>query len=355
VHPLITPAVDGRIKAIDALRGIAACMVMLSHLMPVPADTLVAQLVAALNWLFQHGQTGVLLFFLISGYVVPSSLLGHPDAHLRRFVVSRVMRLYPAYWLSIALAVALLPDPPGLTHIAANITLGQRFLGIEDLIGVYWTLQVEMVFYGLCALLFLAQVLDSPKRLGRLVTGLALALLVAALLRRFLGLGLPVGWGLYLLMMLFGAWLRLAAPDRARKWRAAGALALLLLAVCWALYYPQAFSRHWLSHFTGFAVALVLFLALHRSRHLSWRPLVRLGELSYSLYLLHSLMRPASLLLWPNLGQWPLGAFLVQVGLSLVLSALVYRVIEQPGVRLGRRWADSWAGRVARRRAAMPV
>ncbi|EME70524.1 acyltransferase [Paramagnetospirillum caucaseum] len=344
-----------RITSIDGLRGIAACMVMLAHLMPVPADPLGAQIVSGLDWLFQHGQTGVLLFFLISGYVVPSSLLGHPDSHLRRFAVSRVMRLYPAYWASIILALFILPSPPGWTAIAVNVTLGQRFLGVEDLLGVYWTLQVEMVFYVLCTLLFLCRILQTPERLGWLVASLGIALLAAAFIRRQFGVGLPVGWGLYMLLMLFGAWCRLAAPAPARQWRAAGALILLLLGICWALYYPQAFARHWLSHFAGFAIALLLFLALNRSTHLSWRPLVLLGEISYSVYLLHSLMRPASLELWPALAADPYLAFLVQVGLSLVLSALIYRVIEKPGVRLGRRWADAWVAHAARRRALITV
>lgn len=331
---------SGRIGAIDALRGIAAAMVMLAHLMPAADASALGPVFRALNWVFQQGQTGVLLFFLISGYVVPSSLLGHPDKHLRRFVISRVCRLYPAYWISVLLAALVLAEPLSLLQFTANLSLLQRFAGIPDMVGVYWTLQVEMVFYVLCILLFLGRVLDSPNRLGLLVVGLAAALLVAAALRRFTAIPLPVGWGLYILMMLFGTWLRLAAADSHRKWRAVLAFALMLAAICALLYYPTAFHRHWLSHYAGFVIALALFMALREVSWLSWNPLVRLGEISYSLYLFHSLMRPVRLMLWPQLQAWPLTAFAIEVGLSLAFSILVYKFVEQPAIRFGRRWAD---------------
>ena len=71
------------------------------------------------------------------------------------FVISRVARLYPPYWLSLAFAVVILAlvQVPGYSlspgQIFVNLTMVQRWLLVDDVVDVYWTLAVEMQFYAL--------------------------------------------------------------------------------------------------------------------------------------------------------------------------------------------------------------
>ncbi len=86
-----------RVQSIDLLRGIAALMVVYCHILPPTAlgDESLLSLVLNLlrNEIFQRGQLGVALFFIISGYVVPFSLVETGEGGIGKFVISRFMRL----------------------------------------------------------------------------------------------------------------------------------------------------------------------------------------------------------------------------------------------------------------------
>jgi peptidoglycan/LPS O-acetylase OafA/YrhL len=155
-----------RYYEIDLLRFIAALAVVFfhytyrgyhgNHLSPVEYP--------ALGEVFKYGYLGVQLFFMISGYVV---LLSAQGKTLGQFFTSRVMRLYPAYWVACTLCfvVVRLFGPavhtPGwsvfldasIKSYLYSMSMLQSFFGVRDLDGVYWTLGVEISFYFLVALL----------------------------------------------------------------------------------------------------------------------------------------------------------------------------------------------------------
>ena len=94
-------AASGRYDHIDALRAIAALLVVWRHaegILLVDRTTEFAKLVFSF---IDPGRAGVVLFFAISGFVIPSSLRGKLTDGTRNFVIRRFFRLYPAYWLSI--------------------------------------------------------------------------------------------------------------------------------------------------------------------------------------------------------------------------------------------------------------
>jgi peptidoglycan/LPS O-acetylase OafA/YrhL len=118
------------------------------------------------DW-FDPGLYGVLVFFLVSGYIVPASLERH--GRVRSFWISRVTRIYPL--LILACAVTLLPfllgvrglraglqsyDP--MTAVLAHLTMLQDVLGVPNAINVLWTLSYEMLFYLLIVALFVTGV-----------------------------------------------------------------------------------------------------------------------------------------------------------------------------------------------------
>ena len=163
-----------RMAWLDALRGLAALAVVYVHF----ADYALPGLRDVVAGWFDFGRYGVLLFFAVSGYVIPMSLERHGS--LRRFWVGRVFRLYPAYLLAAGSMLALgatgihpisgmLRNEP-LTGLLAHATMTTGLTGISGLAGVFWTLAYEMIFYVLVAALF---ALGLHRRSGWLALGLA--------------------------------------------------------------------------------------------------------------------------------------------------------------------------------------
>jgi len=93
----VTGPTPVRLAWLDALRGYAALVVVVFHLSPT---VLGSDRHLALYRHFDLGKYGVLLFFLVSGYVIPMSLERHGS--LRRFWIGRLCRIYPAYLAAIA-------------------------------------------------------------------------------------------------------------------------------------------------------------------------------------------------------------------------------------------------------------
>ena len=280
-----------RIDSIDSMRGIAALIVVYTHILPAaPAGGLTSfrLFLELLNDLiFQRGQLGVALFFIISGYVVPYSLAGAREYGISKFIISRIMRLYPAYWISLAAGVWLVVPNAGNNVIFANLTMVQRFMGIEDVLGVYWTLSVELVFYFLIVLGFFAGIIQKPRRLGWLSLGLIATTFVFALARRLFDAPLPAGNLLFLCLMFGGAWLRLGVYKKKDLWWIVAAFLAAILAICWLLYYPDRYGAPWLLQFSRYLYAVGLFFAFLNWRAITVAPLPYLGRISYSIYLFH--------------------------------------------------------------------
>lgn len=131
--------VPGRWLYVDSIRGIAALAVVYFHIAEVAYKNNYTNnaveyfLFNIFSEYFDIGKIAVVMFFAVSGFVIPFSLLKASKAPLRSFAFSRFFRLYPAYWVSIALAVAIIPLVRGdlftITQILANVTMLQQFLG----------------------------------------------------------------------------------------------------------------------------------------------------------------------------------------------------------------------------------
>ena len=169
-----------RLAWLDALRGYAALVVALFHLSP---QILGPQRHLAIYQHLDLGKYGVLLFFLVSGYVIPMSLERHGD--LRRFWIGRLARIYPAYLAAIALfalvcmagwlgwAREVRAEP--VTSTLAHASMLTDLLGQRGAVRVFWTLAYEMTFYLIVSGLFV-------WRLHRLSAWWAAGLALAALL-----------------------------------------------------------------------------------------------------------------------------------------------------------------------------
>jgi peptidoglycan/LPS O-acetylase OafA/YrhL len=360
----------GRLRYVDALRGIAALLVLWLHV-----SNSYRGLGSGSGWIddfvanIDVGRIGVVVFFLISGFVIPFSIRPDSAAPIGAFVIRRVFRIYPAYWLSVPLAACVfywvLGAPFPASTLVANFTLLQSVFGLPNAEGVYWTLLVELAFYALCIALLLTRSLFDARRIALLASALALAHVFAMFM---LWLGRPVVsvgaafWPLNLSVMLWGALYRLHTTGASDRLSSALLRALGVLFVI-ALPIGAALAVHARVVYTiAYSLAFLIFLGGMRFFRIETRLTDWLGRISYSIYLFHPIVfQPIYLWL---MGQ-PFGSALrtdhlavylaANVVLTLVVASLVYRYIERPSMRMGHRLAAAWEKRAARARTLRPA
>jgi len=294
-----------RSGGIDALRVLAAGMVFLYHAAPFGL---------ALPLVGRAGREGVIVFFVISAYVLYRPMVDE-GANLRRYALRRATRIYPAYVVALAGSSLL----SGLPLSPAYLVFGQTAdLSQHTLLPVSWTLQVEVAFY--LALPFIAA-LVRPLRFR------APALLMASALL-YLGVAFvtPVAietgpWSIAWFAWVFPLGMAAATVRRPTTWLLpVGVIALVgALALAWTqpLDAPMAIA----------GVLLVLGvrdLAVPRWLALSG------SRLSYPFYLWHATL--LTILANP----------LVALVATLAVSAMSWIAIERPSM--------AWSGRLGRRR-----
>ena len=375
----VTPApasgqAPNRIWFAQALRGVAALIVVLEHLtqdwinaqdlvervaftepikaLPRPPFHEVVQQLAVHQ--ITPGIFAVGLFFLISGFVIPFSL---ERRTLRGFVVRRFFRLYPTLWLCIAVTVVfvvLLSTRSGLPYsfatLVTNGLLVNVYTGHPHVDPVYWTLAVEELFY-LCAAL-----VASKRLLNRRTTVVVLAGVLALVavwignprtptpanpevvdnyVVRFL-FGFNSTFVIFILVgVVFHQHYRRLWPTR--DCLAIGAGLVVLYYVC-LKNGPFPGNQSAVFFACSFA-ALAVFFTLYAAR--DWIPYSRvadgLAEISYPLYLLHTVV---GWLLLSSLTR-ATGRFYVALAITIpavfVLATVVHFVMERPSMELGRR------------------
>jgi peptidoglycan/LPS O-acetylase OafA/YrhL len=168
-----TQAGGSRLAWLDALRGIAALCVVYAHF----STHVLPRVHQAVYDVFDPGLYGVLVFFMISGYIVPASL--ERKGSIRGFWLSRIFRLFPLFVFAVAAALLLhdagyaplrgTQDNAGAS-VLAHLFMLDDLLGGHNLIVVLWTLSYEMVFYLLLTALF---TVGLHKRSARLAAAFA--------------------------------------------------------------------------------------------------------------------------------------------------------------------------------------
>jgi peptidoglycan/LPS O-acetylase OafA/YrhL len=341
-----TPRV--RLDALDAFRGLAAFWVVLYHVLlryphfmagrDTPAEPLLPGFAAA-----DVGVVPVLWFFLISGFVITWTV--DRCRTPADFVVSRVSRIYPAYWASLLLTVALLalwPLPgaaPSLRDVLVNATMLQAYLLVPNVAGVYWSLAVELAFYAYALALFAT---GLWRHVHRAALAWACVCLAAAVVEQT---GTAVPWRVNQLLLLQHAPFLVAGMMLYQLWRGHRRFwSVATAGVCVVtmfILYPAGPALTCL-----LAMGLIAAASHGRLRWLAVPPLVWLGSISYSLYLVHEypaymVLRVAGLAGWPH---WLAAAAAVAVALMLA-TAVTYGV-ERPALQAIRyAWRERTTSR----------
>ena len=363
-----------RLRYVDALRAIAALLVVWLH--AIAAFGRISPETQATGGWFRAvvanvdvGHVGVVVFFLISGFVIPFSILPDRAAPVGSFAIKRFFRIYPAYWVSVPLAALAVFWIWGTAfsarEVLVNLTLLQDVFGVRAAEGVYWTLLVELVFYALCIVLLLARSLFDMRRVALVATALGLVFVVVQASHwarhLFIASNAPY-WFLNLSVMFCGALFRSRWDDGVGARDRLADVLLGALVVVYVLVLP---TGAWLvlgpQHNTPltYAVGFAIFMLGTRVLRIETRVSDWLGRISYSIYLFHVIVFTAIewwLLKQPAGSAWRtqhLGVYSA-VGLAavLVVASLSYRLVEKPGIRLGHRLATAWQERVLRRRGA---
>lgn len=329
--------------ALDGLRALSIGLVVLWH----------ATEEKYYGWL--HGFHGVTVFFVLSGFLITTLLLREEDRHgsvsFRGFYLRRVFRILPLYYLVLAayciliLVARLQPDRveafrhalPYYTFYFSEYPHYLRFRAPFDL---SWSLGIEEKFYLVWpALAF------GLMRIVRSRLYVALALLAITLL-------LPSNWGptpflrpygLILLGCVVALAMHAADGFNAMRWLGRLQLPLLggLLLSCVVVGEPGRMEI-----LVALMTALLLIATLVQpdgviARGFSAAPLVKIGGISYGIYLIHQLCLNAVEKVMPaSWGFWG-GTLLAITGGALAVTGalLLSRFVEQPLIRIGRRLA----------------
>jgi peptidoglycan/LPS O-acetylase OafA/YrhL len=346
---------DQRLAWVDTLRGTAVLCVFALHTMldvqrfSVATGTPVAGLAGlqalTFGWL-DFGKIGVAIFFIVSGFLIPITLDSPSPSVSRDFAINRFFRLYPAYWASIGCFLIFIATPLSRTQIAINFSMFQRFVAVPDLNGVFWTLQIELVFYALCVLLKWRGWLGDLRVLKRLVVGIGACAVLLAAARYVTGIKLPVALLLALQLMVFGYLYRLWFVD-GRMGRRELLRTLVPIVITLAVACPLAYSRNygldesWSRYLASYVLAVIIFGVVSRlDLHTRWLSFV--GKVSYSFYLTHAIVVSVVVAaVMPVVGTTVevselTGIVLVSAACSLLIASVLFAAIEDPGIRAGR-------------------
>ena len=333
---------SNHIPALDGLRGLAAVVVLVSH---------VSNQVGLWGGLLGNGggQIGVMIFFVLSGYLMGFLYLDRPfnSAEVWSYAAHRGARVLPLFYAVVILALLFreIGRQTGLpmefyTSMGHSIYLLTLIEGSD----VFWTIPVEIQFYavfvGLWALF---------SRFGRASIAAMICLGVVLLLINFSPLNetLIAGAPFFFCGVLISRWTAIRDRQQRFLFSAAAMASFPLALLMFPLITVAVFSRGghsvvplsdqqlWHNPVCLAAASGCLIAALCSpivSSILSSRPMIHLGRVSYGLYLLHM---PVLLTLYrvSALSQWPVLFLLATLLLSIIVATAAHRFFEAPARR----------------------
>ena len=367
----IAPIVKERkhFKELDSLRGLAAVMVVVyhwTHLWPDKAYPRLLHLLLTLTplQLIVNGHASVVLFFILSGFVLSLPQVRGRDVEYPGYLVKRICRIYLPYLAALVLAVAGCYYFHGLDaydewfertwHHAPDIRMVvQHILLIGDYPSdvyntAFWSLVQEMrvsIFFPVLCWLVLRI---------RAARGLALAAVLfvcEGFAERHTALPLPdlqtiACVGTFILGILLAMYLE---PLRSWLSRTRAVAYWTIFAVCFALYIFTPLLAYHLHFKTigsdgvlavgGSGVILYALVDKHISRMILGPVVSFLGRVSYSLYLLHGTVLFACAYLFHDKLS-PFVWFVPYLAVSLGGAAVMYRWVEVPSMNLGKQLAS---------------
>jgi len=341
-----------RLYVLDGLRLCAALFVALHHFagtarLDRPHNPVwgrpVSEIMPGVFRVASYGWIGVEIFFVISGFVICMSCWGRTP---RQFFISRVIRLYPAYWFAVLFTTGVLAAFPGVWErlaprdVLLNLTMLQAGSGVANVDGVYWTLWAELRFY----LLFLVVVMFGLTY--RRVVLFCCVWGAAAMLAPSTGFPL-----LELIANPSGAWYFIAGLALYLMYRFGQDLLLWgILGMAWLMGQKEIGTRidtvegvsGWRGAVAIFTVFLLVMVAITLGKldRVRGKWLVTAGAMTYPLYLMHYAAGTTVISRLRDEMDARLVIVVVLAGF-LVLSWAVHRGVERPLAGVVKRGLDA--------------
>lgn len=337
-----------RIYSLQGLRGVAVLGVVLFHMTAVEHKYSGGDMLLP-PWL-DFFQLGVDLFFIVSGFVMVIVSRGRfqSSAESKRFLFNRVSRIYPTYWLYYGLTLAVLLVQPGMvnsTHGPSNLLMSFLLLPNDKvlLVMVAWSLLFELWFY----VVFTGLMCFRERWLPAFLVAWASILVTFNGLQNWQDYGpaLQVILHPYALEFIVGVALALLFYSRysARipTSLVTGALVVALLPGIGLIGHFRLFDSIGMVRMSAVSAVfgtLILGLALLERRRRLRMPafLVRVGDMSYTVYLSHLLVLGVIGRAWQMLGARPESLLDNVLFAALMMTAVLcygwvgYRCFEKP-------------------------
>ncbi|MGJ8627379.1 MAG: acyltransferase family protein [Sulfitobacter sp.] len=339
--------VYGETDFITGLRAIAATMVVIIH------TGAFADFGKVGHTITYGGKYGVDIFFVISGFTIAKTFTEAKD--YKSYLLRRIIRIVPLYWLTISVAMFFLVSglysmPEGmqnpetlsylynyLMHLSLLSYLDYRIA--NSVLGVEWTIPIE-VFWYVC----LPPIIYFGRTVRRTIGTILVFILITALLsfisKQIFGTSQPIKWSPIAYGHLFflgvasyylRGKLRTVRSVRPKIWISGAFISFILALIV-------EFDGR--SEILAFSTAvMIVWVTPARTTWLTWlltsRPMLFLGSISYSIYLIH----PLVIHLLGDYAMLPasgIGKFLVVYAVTIAVSTVTYLLVEKPTNQAGR-------------------
>lgn len=336
-----------RFYELDLLRFFAAMAVVLYHyLFRGQQGDYIPVRFTNLEDYAQYGYLGVNLFFMISGFVIS---LSAESRTARQFVISRVVRLYPAFWAGVTLTAIMIYFFGGslfqvnLSQYFVNLTMLAQFVGVEDIDGVYWTLYVELKFY---AIIFLILFFDKFHRIEWVLSAWLVLLLLHLVMPfpRVLNALVFPEWAPY---FISGTLFYLLKAKGMSTWRVVALFIAFLLSLKEGIDGNAVFNADYNVQASELVTVILvglfyLIFTLILFNKLSWfrsHWAVKIGALTYPLYLIHENLGFMAFTYFAGMMN-KYSLLLIIISLMIVTSWLINVLVEKNLGILLKQWLE---------------
>ena len=300
---------------------------------------------------FWSGGAGVTVFFMISGYIITHVLIKESTG---TFLVKRIFRIYPLYIVAVLSQLLInnyflhQPFPELRIIVIQLLLLGDWLQAPYTLLGVEWTLRIEIMFYLLMALLKCLGLLNQRRQLlPWALLAVTFGLRMMDPVPNFAGT-FPAYFTIYTPILFIGVFYYLFEKKEIQ-------LRSLLFFTGFILYQyfdlVAKYTPYWLgTHFVAIAVAIFSAAWIYRADLKPTPVVLLLSNLTFAVYLFHNWAWDPIKMLLTHLSIDLLPANIQALFGLLILSYIMHKTVEKWGVRLGQRLLQ----RRPNQRRAMP-
>lgn len=374
------------LATVDHLRGFAALLVVAYH----GSQIFTAQIANGnqtriwnhsynpLLTLIYEGHTGVALFMVLSGFIFTIGALDNRISY-GRFMANRLLRIYPLFLVLLFLGIAAVPGAftfAGFTQQVLGLGNMEGAANAQGVSAMFWAVAVEMQFYLLFPALNAVLRRFGPVTLLRIFAAIVVlrALVWAAAppatsdaINAMLYFNI-VGRIDQFLLGMFAAWVLVRRRSLAQGWYKFAAASVLALAMLWTFNRVDGFldGNAWRLVWVdiegvGWALVIVTYVATCTSQRLWSRALARIGELSYSTYLIHfmiitTLCTHDLVIRIPGIAPVHnalITTALIAIPLTLAISYVTYHGIERPFLQFRVKYLVPAEPQAAKREPAL--